>query len=121
MSRMGRKGLLGLSLLGASSVTVVLGFAFRPTPVLIPVPPAQSQENASKPKPEEALRDASILDLIRNARVATRKGDEVTRTAMVTALRKEPTRARNLIHREISKTTDSTDLSILNRIALELP
>jgi len=74
-----------------------------------------------KPKIEEGLRDAPLLDLIKNARVATRKGDQVTRTAMVAGLKKEPERAKSLIQREIAKTKDPTDQEILTKIGSEIP
>jgi hypothetical protein len=76
---------------------------------------------AAQVKLQEALRDASLLDLIRNARVAARKGDSVTHYAMVSGLKREPQRARTLIKGEINRSNDSADISILNRMIQELP
>lgn len=95
--------------------------ALKPKPVSqAPIKQADVKTD-SKETVQQALRDASLIDLIKNARVATRKGDEVTRTAMVAGLRKEPARAKILIQREKTKTKDETDVAILTRIEGELP
>jgi len=88
-----------------------------------PLPTAQTCPEVkpdAKVTVEQALRDASLLDLIKNARVATRKGDDVTRTAMLAGLRKELSRAKLLIQREKAKSKDETDVAILTRIEGEL-
>jgi len=114
------KGLALLALLMASIGGLGLGLISRSAPAgasaSTPV-----QETVTKQGLQGALRDASLLDLIRNARVAARKGDAVTYGAMVSGLRRESSRARTLIHSEISQSKDTTDISILNRMITELP
>jgi hypothetical protein len=40
---------------------------------------------------------------------------------MVSGLKREPQRSRTLITREISRTNDTADISILNHMMTELP
>lgn len=118
MSSIGRRRwLIGLTaglLVGAGAVFLWP----RSSP---PVIPQASPEVLARFKLQGALRDASLSDLIQNARVAARKGDDKTHRAMVSGLKREPQRARTLIQGEIAKATDTTDLSILNRMITELP
>jgi hypothetical protein len=117
---MKRKGLLVLCGSAVAASAIVVAICIRKAPEPLPVA-GPSPEASARLKLQGALRDASLLDLIRNARVATRKGDSVTREAMLTGLKREPQRARDLIKTEISKSNDSADVAILNRMMQEMP
>ena len=117
---MKRKGLLMVGGGAVCALAAILAVSSRRPPDL-PQAQAPSEEVAARLKLQGALRDASLLDLIRNARVATRKGDSVTREAMLTGLKREPSRSRALIESEISKSNDTADTAILNRMMQELP
>ena len=114
------KGLWAVAILGLSVGAVAIGLLISKSPVA-PRTPEPSRAVSAQLKLHNALRDASLLDLIRNARVAARKGDSITHDAMVSGLKREPSRAKSLIHSEISKSNDTADVSILNRMITELP
>jgi Flp pilus assembly protein TadD len=120
MSQLTRKGILAVAVPGLLLGAAAIGLFLRKPPEP-PRNPEPSSEVSARLKLQGALRDASLLDLIRNARVAARKGDSVTHDAMVTGLRREPQRARTLIKSEMSKSNDSADIAILNRMIEELP
>ena len=124
MSSSGRRK-LALAVLGVVLLTGLVAIPFsRRTSKADPASPessAQASTNETRERLQEAMKDASLLGLIQNARVASHKGDEVTRRAMVSALKKNPERARDLIGRQLSKSPDSKDVAILNRLLSELP
>jgi hypothetical protein len=74
MNPLGRKGVLALALFVASLGAVAIVFFLRSTPDTPSAVPQPTKEAADRLKLQEALRDASLLDLIRNARVAARRG-----------------------------------------------
>jgi hypothetical protein len=121
VSRLGLRGFILFGIAGASFVAMGVGVLTRPASPLPSDAPHLSTETLNRQRLRQALLDASLKGLIQNARVAAHKGDEKTRTAMVSGLRKDPDRARDLLHQELSRTMNSKDLAILNRILTELP
>lgn len=69
---------------------------------------------------EKALQDAALRDLVQNAKVATLKGDHVTRDAMLTGLRRNARRARELVATTLAKSTDDRDRDVLAGLLKEL-
>lgn len=118
MKRLGRKSWAAIALFPAVVTATVLAFSSLSA---APPAPQPSKETLARWRLQNALRDASIKELIQTARVAARKGDDRTHRAIVIGLRREPDRARVLLSNEISRTTDSNDLLILNRMISELP
>lgn len=118
MKRLGKKAWTAIALGSFVAAVTVIAFSSRPT---TPVAPHPSKETLARWKLQNALREASVKELIQHARVAARKGDDQTHRALVAGLKREPDRARALLANEIAKTTDSNDLTILNRMISELP
>ena len=79
-----------------------------------PSPPPVTDE--AKAKQGSALHDATLRELIVNARLASQRGDDATRDAMLSGLKKEPRRARELLRAEIARTSDPGDADHLNRL-----
>jgi hypothetical protein len=90
-----------------------------------PVPERQraldAVKNVDRTTQGTALHDASLLGLIRSARVASARGDAATRGAMLAGLRKEPARAKQLIEQQITKSTDYSETESLRGLLAELP
>ncbi len=92
-----------------------------PSPVLSPGAAARAAVTAVNPASQgRALHDASLLGLIRNARVASRKKDEVTRSAMLNGLKKDAVRSKQLIEQEVTRAADAGDAEALRGLLAEL-
>jgi hypothetical protein len=67
------------------------------------------------------LHDVTLLGMIQNAKVASIQGDAVTRKAMLDGLKKEPTRARELIQKKITSALSEEETVALTGLLKELP
>ena len=80
--------------------------------------PRQSPSKTNVPPDAQAaaLGEATLLGFIQNAQVAEQKGDKVTRDAMLRSLKKDPERARELVRKELARTTKPAVSIALGRI-----
>jgi uncharacterized protein HemY len=68
----------------------------------------------------KALHDATLLNLIQNAKVAQQRGDVQTRDAMLAGLKKQPERSKVLLQKEISSESDRSVAYALQVLLTEL-
>lgn len=91
-------------------------------PLAAPAPTEKTAWISPEPQAQgRALNDSKLVNLIRIARVASLKGDTTTRAAMVENLKKNPERSRELIAREIARTTDTRIAFTLQNLLAEIP
>lgn len=88
-----------------------------------PTPPKPIESTAERPEPARnpdklpaALRDATLKTLIQNAKVGQIRGDARTRDAMVSGLKREPGRSRDLIKLEIESAPDYASATALRQL-----
>lgn len=68
-----------------------------------------------------AMRDATLKNLIQNAKVAARRKDGVTREAMLAGLKKDADRSKTLLEAEVARSTDPAEAEVLREMLEELP
>lgn len=97
--------------------------AFASSAETRPAPrPAEIIEKPAPRPPEDpkkqgvALHDATLSNLIENARMAQERGDLTTRDAMVAGLKKSPERSIELISKRISTTSDRSAAAALQTL-----
>jgi hypothetical protein len=95
-------------------IALVVGLALRGSQ------PREEAPATTQDPVATALQDAALLDLIQNAKVATLKGDQVTREAMLTGLRRNPRRAREVVETTIARASDIRDRDALQGLLREI-